>query len=60
MILQGRVMGVFVARTGSDGYTPAHLKILETLADQAALLFNTSQLYTILARRYERLSNYND
>lgn len=57
IILADRLLGVFhVEATHGDTYTDYHLKLARLIADQAGLILNTSQLYSVLARRYERLT----
>lgn len=62
LILQDRLYGVIEAYTTETDvyYTPPQLKVLETLADQAALALHTAQLYGVLAKRYKRMSSYNE
>src|SRR2546423_6114864 len=57
MTLNGELLGVFNAESVQVGaYTRQHLKILQALADQAALAINTARLYEVLSQRYEQLT----
>ncbi len=61
MLFSGKLLGVFHAQsTRANAYQPQHLAIARLIADQAALVLNTAQLYEMLSRRYERLTDYNE
>jgi GAF domain-containing protein/anti-sigma regulatory factor (Ser/Thr protein kinase) len=61
IILQDNLLGVFsVESYTANVYTRQHLKTLYALADQAALALHTARLYDELARRYDRLNDYNE
>jgi GAF domain-containing protein/anti-sigma regulatory factor (Ser/Thr protein kinase) len=60
MLLNGELLGVFNAESYRPGaYKPQHTKILQGLADQAALAISTARLYQALSQRYKRLTDYN-
>ncbi len=60
LLLNGELLGVFNAESYQAGaYKPRHTKILQGLADQAALAISTARLYQALSRRYEQLTDYN-
>lgn len=61
MLLNGTLRGVFHAQSyQANAYTAQHLAIARLIADQAALVLNTAQLYEMLSLRYERLNSYNE
>lgn len=61
ILLNDNLMGVFsVESYTANVYTRQHLVTLYALADQAALALHTARLYDELARRYDRLNDYNE
>src|SRR5688572_2548384 len=61
LMLNGELLGVFNAESSQlRAYSNQHLKILQGLADQAALAISTARLYQTLSQRYDQLTDYND
>ena len=60
MLLDKWLLGVFVAEsTRPAAYAPHHLKILETLADQAALMVNMARLFAVERARADLMALVN-
>jgi GAF domain-containing protein len=61
MLLNGKLLGVFYAQSRrANTYQAHHLAVARLIADQAALMLNTAQLYEMLSQRYARLNDYNE
>jgi GAF domain-containing protein len=61
MRFNGALLGVFHAQSRrANVYQAQHVAIARLIADQAALVLNTAQLYDMLSLRYERLHDYNE
>lgn len=60
MLFNGVLLGVFHAQSNDSAFHQQHIAIARLIADQAALVLNTAQLYDMLSLRYERLNNYNE
>jgi GAF domain-containing protein len=60
MLLNRVLLGVVdIESRAPEAFTSDHVKILQALADQAALAIHASQLYDMLNNRYERLTDSN-
>jgi len=61
LLLNDELLGIFnVESSQIAAYTEQHVKILQALAEEAALAIHMVRLYQVLSRRYERLNDYND
>ncbi|MCC7447449.1 MAG: GAF domain-containing protein [Anaerolineae bacterium] len=61
LLLNDELLGIFnVESSRVAAYTDQHVKILQALAEEAALAIHMVRLYQVLSRRYERLNDYND
>lgn len=60
ILLENRLLGVIdVESRQFNAYTEEHLTILQALADQAAIVLATSNVYSKLRENYERLKDLN-